>query len=191
MFLLVCSVAATAQTGGFKGQIKNESGKGIPNTTISARQDGVVISSVTSDRNGNFTITGLKSGKYNLAFEAEGYQLGGLFNVEVGSGIRSLGNKLVLSIDPGTLVLLRGSVFSEAGYSIPGARIELLSINPNGSTRRIASTHSNSSGEFAFRRDPAGRIVLRVRATYRGTTATKDVEVEHAGIYRTAITLDR
>lgn len=189
--LAFSAVPANSQTGGFKGQIKNESGKGIPSTTVSARQDGVTIKSVVSDNKGNFTLTGLKSGKYNLTFEADGYQLGGLFNVEVANDIRSLGNKLVLAIDPGTLVLIRGSIFSAAGFSIPGARIELLSVDSKGSTKRIASTYSNSSGEFAFRREPAGKITLKVKATYRGASVVKDLEVEHPAIYRTALTLDR
>jgi hypothetical protein len=192
LFLFVAlfslSTLAFAQSGGMKGKVRAPNGKGIPNASISVLLDGKEIRSATSDSKGEFQIAGLAKGKYNVVFDAAGFSRGALHGVEVDTGIRSLGNKLVLSQDRGLFVIVQGSVFFKEGSSVTAAKIELEQINPDGSTRSLGSSYSNTSGEFNFRR-PEGSAKLRVTAKLKGVSASKDIEVDEAAVYRVAITL--
>lgn len=187
--IFALTAAVSAQSGGVKGKVRAPNGKGIPNATITVRLDGKEMKTAASDSKGEFTITGLEKGKYNITFDATGYSLGVLHGVEVRDGIRSLGDRLILSIDRGTQVLIQGSVFSKEGGSLAAAKIELEQLNADGSTKSLGSTYSNTAGEFAFRR-PEGVAKLRVTAKLKGVSGSKDLDVEEAAIYRVAITLN-
>jgi hypothetical protein len=177
-----------AQSGGVKGKVRGPNGKGIPNASIAVFQDGKEIKNATANSKGEFTISGLSSGKYNISFDADGYSSGTLHGVEVDKGVRDLGDRLILSLDRGNFVFVQGGVFFKEGSSVTGAKIELEQIRPDGSTKSIASTYSNSWGEFSFRRPP-GAGKFRVTAKMKDATASKDVDIEEAAIYRVAITL--
>lgn len=186
---LFSAAAVFAQTG-FKGKVKNNKGKGIPNAEVTARQDGKDIKSVKTDSKGNFVLDGLKSGKYNLVFEAAGYGAGLLTDVEIVTGnIRELSDRLILSPDKGTFVIVTGSVFNQDGRSVTGAKIEAEKVFSDGSTKKIGSYYSNSAGEFSFRQ-PEGAAKIRVTATLKGAKISKEVEVDQPAIYRLALTLD-
>jgi hypothetical protein len=177
-----------AQSGGVKGKVRAPSGKGIPNASIGVFQDGKEIKNATSNTKGEFTISGLSSGKYNISFDADGYSAGTLHGVEIDKGMRDLGDRLILSLDRGNFVFVQGAVFFKEGSSVTGAKIELEQIRPDGTTKSLASTYSNSSGEFIFRRSP-GVAKYRVTAKLKDSSASKDVEIEEAAIYRVALTL--
>lgn len=182
--------AIYAQSGGIKGKVRTAGGKGIAGASVTARKDGVDIRSGKADEKGNFVLNGLESGRYNIVFEADGYSAGVLYNVEVKKhDVSDLGDRLILSTDQGTLVLIKGSIFFKEGTSITGAKVQLEKINADGTVRKLGSAYTNMSGEFAFRQ-PEGAAKLRVRATYKGAEGMKDVEVDQAAVYRTAITLD-
>lgn len=186
---LFSAAAVLAQTG-FKGKVKNNKGKGIPNAEVTARQDGKDIKSVKTDSKGSFVLDGLKSGKYNLVFEAAGYGAGLLTDVETVTGnIRELSDRLILSPDKGTFVIVTGSVFNQDGRSVTGAKIEAEKVFSDGSTKKIGSYYSNSAGEFSFRQ-PEGAAKIRVTATLKGAKISKEVEVDQPAIYRLALTLD-
>ncbi len=189
LVLSALSVSALSQTGGVKGKARDINGKGIPNAVITVLQDGKDIKATTSDARGEFTITGLEEGKYNIAFDANGYGLSVLYGVEVRNNIRSLGDRPVLKVDRGTLVLIHGYVFSKNGRHVPGAKVHLGLVKADGSITTIASTYSNTYGEFAFRR-PEGSAKLRVTANLNGSAALKDIEVQGAALYRIAVTLN-
>ena len=178
-----------AQSGGVKGKVKAPNGRGIANALITVRQDGKEVRSSSTDSKGEFRIAGLSSGKYNISFDAVGYSEGTLHGVEIKNGIRDLGDRLILSYDRGTFVIVQGSVFFKEGSSATGAKVELEQVNADGSTKSLGSTYSNSSGEFSFRR-PEGAAKLRVTVKLKGVSATKDVDVEEAAIYRLALTLN-
>lgn len=187
--LLVSVAAVWAQTG-VKGKVRNSKGNGIANATITARQDGKDIKTVKSDGKGNFLLDGLKAGTYNFVFEAPGYGAGLLSNVEVKqNSIRELSDRLILSVDKGTLVIVTGSVFNQDGRSVTGAKVDLERINSDGSTKKLGSIYSNSSGEFAFRQ-PEGAAKFRLTASLKGAKASKEIEVDQAAIYRLALTLE-
>jgi hypothetical protein len=185
-----CLLPAFGQ-GGVKGKVRNNKGGSIAGATVTARLDGKDIRSVRSDSKGNFMIEGLRAGTYNVVFDADGYATGVKFGVEIRNGnVRDLGDRLILSVDQGTQIIIRGSVFFREGTSITAAKVEIERVNDDGSTKNLGSTFTNVSGEFTFR-PPAGTTKVRVTAKYKGVTGSKEIsEIVNAGIYRTAITLD-
>jgi hypothetical protein len=187
-FFALASVTL-AQPGGVKGKVKAPNGRGIPSASITVRKDGKEIRSATTDAKGEFKIDGLSAGNYNITFDANGYSEGTLHGVEVKKGIRDLGDRLILTYDRGSFVIVQGSVFFKEGASVTGAKVELELVNADGSTKSIGSTFSNSAGEFSFRR-PEGAAKLRVTAKLKGVAATKDIDVAEAAVYRLALNLN-
>lgn len=192
--LLILSLAlfvsvAVAQSG-VKGKVRDAKGDGISGAKITARQDGKDVKSSTTDRKGNFELTGLKSGVYNLVIDKSGYSAGLLYDVEVKDDkVRDLGNRLVLTVDQGTLVIIKGSVFDPNGRSIGGAKVEIERIMRDGSIKKAGSGVASYSGEFTFR-FPEGANKFRITASAKGAKASEEVEVDSAAIYRLAITLN-
>ncbi|HJS51785.1 MAG TPA: carboxypeptidase-like regulatory domain-containing protein [Pyrinomonadaceae bacterium] len=182
------SALTFGQSGGVKGKVRGPNGKGISNAAISVLLDGKEVKSAITNTKGEFAVAGLAKGKYNILFDADGYSSGTLHAVEIGSGVRDLGDRLILSQDRGNFVILQGSVFFKEGSSVTAAKIDLKQVNADGSTKSLGSTYTGTFGEFAFRRPP-GAIKLRVTAKYKDASASKDVDVEEAAIYRVAITL--
>lgn len=200
---LVFSAAVYAQeTGGVKGKVRTTKGEGISGASVTARQKGEDIKSTTADEKGNFVLEGLKPGNYNLVFNAGGYGSGVLYNVEIkNKKIGDLGDRLVLTVDRGTQVIIKGTVFDEAGRSVVGAKIEIEKINADGSLKKVGDGYTNSgndpgvrggdgtaSGEFTFR-FPEGAAKYRVTASFKDVKTSKEIEVEGAAIYRMALTL--
>ena len=203
-FFLISSIFVAAQdTGGVKGKVRTTKGEGIASATIIARQQGEDIKTATSDAKGNFVLEGLKAGNYNLVFSKSGYSSGVLYNVEVKKKrIGDLGERLVLTVDQGTQVIIKGTVFDEAGRSVAGAKVEIEKISSDGSVTKIKSIYSslgsdpgvrggdgNARGEFTFR-FPEGAAKYRVTATAKNASASKEIEVDSAAIYRLALTLN-
>jgi hypothetical protein len=191
VILFVLSSAAFAQeTGGARGKVRTSKGDFISGATVTARLKGEDVKSVKTDSTGSFTLDGLRSGIYNFVFEKNGYSASIKYNVEIKSGsIKDLGEKLVLIVDPGTQVIVKGSVFDKNGFGIYGAKIEIHRINGDGSTKKVGSGYTSESGEFTFRFAEAS-AKFRVIASAKGAKGTKDIEVDSAAIYRLAITLD-
>jgi len=191
-FVLIISFVAVGvaqSTGGVKGKVRTTRGNGIASATVTARQKGVDVKSVKANSNGEFVLAGLSSGRYNLVFEAPGYSSGVLYNVEVNKNKTSeLGDRLILTPDQGNMIILKGSVFTKEGFSIPGAKVEIEKVSSDGSTRSLGSIYSSESGEFTFRPQSASK--LRVTATYKGVSSSKEIDVDDPAIYRLAITLD-
>ena len=193
LFLLsaICLLPSVFAQGGIKGKVRNNKGNGIAGASVTARLDGKDVKTVTADSKGNFQMEGLKAGTYNVAVDADGYAMGVKYGVEIKNGsVRDLGDRLILAVDQGTVVIIKGSVFFKEGTSLTAAKIEFERINADGSTKNLGSTYSNYSGEFSFR-PPAGVTKVRVTARYKGVEASKDItDIVNTGIYRTAITLD-
>lgn len=186
--LFVFAAAAFTQTG-VKGKVRDPKGDGIAKATIDARQDGQSVRTTTSDSKGNFSLN-LAPGLYNIGFEANGYSLGVLYKVEVKSGkMRDLGDRLILSRDRGSLVLVRGIVFDKDQFSIGGAKVELYVVADDDSEKKVTTVFSNISGDFAFKGIDVVKKV-RVKASFRGFTASKDIDIDQPQVYRTSLILD-
>lgn len=175
---------------GLRGKVRMADGDGIAGATVTARQKGEDVKSAQSDSKGEFVLDGLEPGLYNLVFEKNGYSSGVLYNIEVKKNkIGNLGSRLVMRTDQGTQVIIRGSVFTQEGRSVSGAKIEIERLNADGSGKKVGSGFSSSSGEFTFRQ-PEGTARYRITASVKGYKASKEIEVDNAAIYRLALTLD-
>jgi len=185
-------IAISAQgLGNVKGRVTTPAGKKIQNVKVTARKDGKNHRSTSTDRNGKFRLTGLKAGRYNLVFEKYGYSAGVLYNVLIKQNkTNNIENKNVfLTVDEGTLVIIKGSVFNQAGRSIYGAKVRIEEIRTDKVPRKKAVTYTSESGEFTFR-FAEGTKKLRVTATARKVSTSKEIEVSEAAIYRLALTLN-
>jgi Carboxypeptidase regulatory-like domain len=188
-FLVFASAISAQNTGGVKGKVRTTSGSGIAGATVTARQNGKDTKTVKADSKGNFLVDGLETGRYNIVFEAPGYSSGVLYNVEIQKKkIADLGDRLMLTRDQGEQIIVKGSVFFKEGHSVTGAKVEVEKVNSDGTTKRLGSTYTNISGEFTFR--PAEASKLRITATYKGVSGTKEIEVSDPAIYRLAISLN-
>jgi hypothetical protein len=188
---LLTSVPSQAQdrsTGGIKGKVRVESGS-PEGVSVVVRQGEREVSRHLTDKGGSFLIQRLPPGIYGLTFRKPGLSVGTVESLEVKAGkTRSLGDRLILTIDEGSIAFLRGSVFNEGGRSVRGVRVELAKIQEDGSAKKIDSRVSNESGSFVFRLKPEA-AKYRVTAKPNGLEpVARDVEVEGAAVYRVALT---
>ena len=189
--LVALTVVANAQdrTGGIKGKVKVETGTPA-GVAVVVRSGDREITRVATDKGGSFNVQNLRPGVYGLTFRKPGLSVGTIENVEVKSGkTRSLGDRLVLTIDEGSIAFIRGSVFSPSGRSVPGARVELARILDDGTTKKIDGRITTETGSFVFRLTPE-LAKYRISVKIDGSEpASSDVEVDGAAVYRIAISL--
>ncbi len=189
--LCIAAIATAAQdrtSGTLKGKVRAESGSAA-GVTVVVRQGEQEVRRAETDKNGEFTIR-LAPGIYGLTFRKPGLSVGTIENVEVKAGkTRSLGDKLILSIDEGSIAFIRGSVFTAEGRSVPNAKIELGRLLDDGTVKKIDGRITNETGSFVFRLSPQ---VAKYRITLKpdeGPPVTKDLEVDGAAVYRVALSL--
>jgi hypothetical protein len=176
-------------TGTLKGKVRTTEGKALSDVLITAKKDDKEIKSTKTNSKGEFSMT-LDEGKYNLVFTKKGYSLGILYNVAVVKNkTTDLGDRLILNIDQGTLVIIKGSVFNADGLSIPEAKVEIERISSDGTTKKLDSTYTNISGEFTFK-FPEEPARFRVTATKDGISSSKEISVDMAAVYRLSIKLN-
>lgn len=183
------AAVAQGQTGGMKGKVRSANGDGVSGAAVTARQNGQDIKTVQTDRKGKFEMSGLSAGTYNLIIDKNGYGSGLLSNVEIKTNqTRDLGDRLILAVDKGTLVIIQGSVFDQNGRSVSGAKIEISKTLSDGTVQKIKSGYASSSGEFTFK-FAEGTAAYLITASAKGNKASKEVKVDNAAIYRLAINL--
>lgn len=184
------SAAYSQATGGLKGKVRSLRGDNVAGATVEARQGGKVIRSTKTNSKGDFVIDGLDEGLYNLAVDADGYSTGVMYNVEVKKKkVRDLGNRLMLSVDRGTQIFVRGAVFFKEMLSVYGATVELFAVSSAGAERKVATGTTNEMGEFGFVQ-PGNIKKFRIKATFKGVSAEKEIETESPAVYRTTLTLN-
>jgi len=175
--------------GAIKGKVRVETGTPAGVTVVVRRGDTEVTRS-TTDKNGDFLVSKLTPGKYGVTFRKPGLSIGSLEDIEVKAGkTRSLGDRLVLTIDEGSIAFLSGSVFNAAGRSVANAKVELSRILEDGSTKKIDSRITTETGSFKFRLSPdAGKYRVSVKPD-GFEPVTKDVEIDGAAVYRVALNI--
>lgn len=189
LFLGVASMGQDRTTGGIKGKVRVETGAPA-GVTVVVRQDQREVNRVVTDKSGSFLVQRLPAGKYGLTFRKPGLSVGTVENVEVKAGkTRSLGDRLILTIDEGSLAFIRGSVFSGEGRSVAGAKIELAKIQEDGSTKKIDGRVTNETGSFVFRLTPDTAKYRITAKTANAEPVSKDVEIDGAAVYRVAISV--
>ena len=182
------SVGQDKTLGAIKGKVRVETGTPAGVTVLVRRGDKEVTRS-TTDKNGEFLVSRLTPGVYGLTFRKTGLSIGTIEDVEVKAGkTRSLGDRLILTIDEGSVAFLSGSVFTADGRSVPNAKIELLRILEDGTTKKIDGRITTETGSFKFRLGPEP-AKYRVVVKTTGEPVTKDVEIDGAAVYRVALSL--
>ncbi|HEU5240131.1 MAG TPA: carboxypeptidase-like regulatory domain-containing protein [Pyrinomonadaceae bacterium] len=188
--LLALSVVCFAQdkgTGSIKGKVRVE--KGSPSgVVVTVMQGDREVSHATTDKKGDFVISHVSPGKYSVRFRKAGLSVGTIDDVVIKAGQTRSFKDLVLPVDEGSVVFIRGSVFTEEGRSVPGVRVDLARVIDENSVQKLDSRITGETGEFVFRLPPD---VAKYRVTLKadGTEpAAKDVAVENAAVYRVALT---
>jgi hypothetical protein len=184
----VAIVAQDRTTGGIKGKVRAETGSAA-GVTVVVRQGDKEIHRSETDKNGDFMVR-LSPGTYGLTFRKPGLSVGTIENVEVKAGkTRSLGDRLILTIDEGSIAFIRGSVFNAEGRSVPNAKIELARLLEDGTVKKIDGRITNETGSFVFRLSPeAGKYRITVKPD-GVQPVTQDMEIDGAAVYRIALSL--
>lgn len=175
--------------GGIKGKVRVETGTpgGI---TVLVRRGETEVTRATTDKNGEFVVSRLTPGIYGLTFRKPGLSIGSMEDIEVKAGkTRSLGDRLILTIDEGSIAFLSGSVFNATGRSVPNAKVELAKIMEDGTAKKIDGRVTTETGSFKFRLSPEpGKYRVSVK-TDGAEPVSKDVEIDGAAVYRVALSL--
>jgi carboxypeptidase family protein len=183
------SSAQDKTTGSIKGKVKVEVGN-ASGVTVILRKGDKEISQTTTDKSGEFLMSRVVPGVYGLTFRKPGLSIGTIENIEVKAGQkRTLGDRLVLTIDEGSIAFIRGSVFSGEGRSVANAKVELSKINEDGSVKKIDGRLTNETGSFVFRLAPEVakyRVSVKVE---KSDPISKDIEIDGAAVYRVALSL--
>jgi hypothetical protein len=189
LLLIVSAIGQDGGTGSIKGKVRVE--KGSPSgVAVIVRQGDREVTRVTTDRNGDFLVQRLPPGIYGLTFRKTGLSVAAIDAVEVKAGkMRSLSDRLFLTIDEGSIAFIRGSVFTENGLSFPNARVELARILEDGTVKKIDGRVTSETGSFVFRLTPDPAKYRVTAKADRMQPASKDVEVDSAAVYRVAISL--
>ncbi len=175
--------------GGIKGKVRVETGT-ASGVTVVVRRGETEVTRVETTKGGDFTVSRLSPGLYGLTFRKPGLSIGTIEDVEVKAGkTRSLGDRLILTIDEGSIAFLSGAVFNADGHSVPGAKVELARILEDGSTKKIDGRLTTETGSFKFRLSPdAAKYRVTVKTDGR-EPVTKDVDIDGAAVYRVALNL--
>ena len=188
LLLLICVSAQDKRTGAIKGKVRAEKGSAA-GVAVILRRGEREVTRVSTDRKGDFVIARIEPGVYGLTFRKPGLAVGSIENLEVKAGkTRSLGDRLVLSIDEGSIAFIRGSVFTPGGRSVPNVRVELARIVSENEVEKLDARMTGETGEFVFRVPPD---TAKYRLTLKADGAeqmSKDVEVDGAAVFRVALT---
>lgn len=183
------SLGQDKSLGTIKGKVRVETGT-PGGVTVVVRRGETEVSRVQTDKNGDFVVSRLTPGKYGLTFRKPGLSIGSVEDIEVKAGkTRSLGDRLVLTIDEGSIAFVSGSVFTPEGRSVPNAKVELSRILEDGTVKKIDGRITTETGSFKFRLSPEpGKYRVSVKRD-GSEPVTKDVEVDGAAVYRIALSL--
>ncbi|HET6889976.1 MAG TPA: carboxypeptidase-like regulatory domain-containing protein [Pyrinomonadaceae bacterium] len=186
LLLATLAVAQDRSTGTLKGKVKVEVGTPA-GVAVIVKQGEREVGRAATDKNGEF-VTRVPPGIYELTFRKPGLSVGTIEKIEVKAGkTRSLGDRLVLTIDEGSIAFIRGSVFNHQGLSVRGARVELARIQEDGSARKIDGRITNETGSFVFRLMP-DTAKYRLTAKVSGADAvSKDIDIDGPAVYRLAL----
>jgi hypothetical protein len=183
------SFAQDKSSGAIKGKVRVETGTPA-GVTVVVRRGDAEVARVETQKNGDFLVSRLAPGKYGLTFRKTGLSIGTMEDIEVKAGkTRSLGDRLVLSIDEGSIAFIGGSVFTADGRSVPNAKVELGRIMEDGTVKKIDGRITTETGSFKFRLSPeAAKYRVSVK-TGGAEPVSKDVEIDGAAVYRVALSL--
>jgi Carboxypeptidase regulatory-like domain len=183
------AVAQDKSLGSIKGKVRVETGTPA-GVTVVVRRGETEVTRATTEKNGDFLVSRLKPGVYGLTFRKPGLSIGTMEDIEVKAGkTRSLGDRLILTIDEGSIAFISGSVFNANGRSVSNAKVELFRILEDGTTKKLDGRITTETGSFKFRLSPdLGKYRVSVKSD-GAEPVSKDVEIDGAAVYRVALSL--
>jgi hypothetical protein len=186
---LVSFVSAQDKTTGtIKGKVRVEHGSASGVAVILLQGDNE-ITRVQSDKKGDFVISHVAPGTYSVRLRKPGLMVGTIDDITVKAGqTRPLGDRLYLTVDPGSIAIINVSVFDEAGRSVPDVRVDLAKRIGEDRLEKLDTHMTDESGQFVFRLPPTP---AKYRLTIMSNDAehvSQDVEVEMAARYAVALT---
>src|SRR4051812_23464730 len=191
MVLLALAAAVWAQdktTGTIKGKVRVERGSPAGVAVVLMQGDNE-ITRVQSDKKGEFVISRVTPGTYSVRLRKPGLMVGTIDDITVKAGqTRPLGDRLYLTVDPGSIAIINVSVFDEAGRSVPDVRVDLAKRIGDDRLEKLDTHMTDESGQFVFRLPPTP---AKYRLTIMSNDAehvSQDVEVEMAARYAVALT---
>ena len=188
VFVCVTAVAQDKNTASIKGKVRVEKGSAA-GVAVLLLQGEREVARVVTHKSGDFVLARVQPGNYSIKLRRAGLSVGTIDDVTVKAGqTRTLGDHLYLTIDEGSIVFIRGSVFTEDGRSVPGARVDLVRVIDEKSVQKLDSRMTGETGEFVFRLPPnEAKYRLTLKAD-GAESVSKDVDVESAAVYRVALT---
>lgn len=175
--------------GSIKGRVRVDDTSTPEGVSVTVRRGDEEVARTETNRKGEYEIRGLAPGLYSLTFRKAGLKTAELKPYEIKPGkTGSLGDRVFLGLDEGSVAFLKGSVFNANGKSVANARVELLLLTPDGRERRIDGRLSTESGQFSFRLKP-DQARYRVTAKLEGREDSKIIEIDGAMVYRVALSL--
>ncbi len=106
---------AEPTTGGVRGRVRVDGGASAEGVRVSLRRGGgdEEVAHALTNRKGDFEIAGVEPGTYVLRFRKEGLKTAELKPYVVRAGkADSLGERVFMPVDEGSIAFVRGSVFS-------------------------------------------------------------------------------
>ena len=185
LLAVACAASVWAQAGAkgtVSGRVVDERGKSIAGAHVRAIAGSGDAVDATTDAKGAFQLE-LDPGEYRLEFEADGYASTSLREpVRVESGRQTkVRRKIELpAAEQGSVI--RGSVFSEDGRSLPGAKVVIERVPGEGGEPVAAfkrESRSDRMGVFSFR-VPKGESRYRITASREGFDA-RSLTVDASG----------
>ncbi len=182
-------LAQDKNKGAIKGKVRVEKGS-AGGVAVILHQEDREITRTTTDKKGDFVLSHVNPGIYGVTLRKPGLAIGSIEKIEVRAGqTRALGDHLFLKIDEGSIVFIKGSVFSEGGRIVRGVRVELSKVVSENSTQKLDARITDEDGAFVFRLPPEPakyRVTLEAEGA---APAAQDVEVESPAVYRVSLTL--
>ena len=196
LFAILVIIAAAAvsfaqdkSTGAIKGKVRVETGT-PSGVTVLVRRGETEVTRVETQKNGEFLVSRLAPGKYGLTFRKAGLSIGTMEDVEVKAGkTRALGDRLILTIDEGSIAFIGGSVFTADGRSVANAKVELARVMEDGTVKKIDGRITTETGSFKFRLSPEPAKYRVSVKTGGAEPVSKDVDIDGAAVYRVALSL--
>jgi hypothetical protein len=199
LILAGLAVAGQQKVGTLKGRIEDAKGKPIAGAEVRVlRHRDRSTSETLTDAEGSYSFE-LAPDDYTLSFDAVGFQGGTLVRMQqVEEGKETVVKTIRLDKEKKRTSLLRGTVFSAEGATLPSVRVKLTRVatveeeKEKKKPRSLSLSYTtNTRGEFAFRL-PSERARYEVTATLDGYKAeTKTVDVGEAESVPLAFNLER
>lgn len=144
--------------GGITGVVVDESGDPVDGATVKIFDLNFnPVKHTMTDEEGNYSITGIKEGSYQVYAIKDGYKLSNKFRTSIKSTLVTIPNIPIAKFTENNNGTLYGKVFTRG--NTPLSRVKLTLLDEDGITK-VADTLSADDGEYLFHSVDAGNYIL-------------------------------